>query len=296
MIKLENKDIIIEINPFGAELYSIQTKDDNHEWLWQGDKRYFAQRSPILFPVVGLLKDGVYSYNGKTYEMPLHGFAAKKAFYVIKQEKDQVTFGLVDDIDTHKIYPFKFRLEVSYTISGSSVEVQYQVHNLSSKTMLFSIGAHPAFNVPFSSGEEYSDYYLEFTQKETLRRRLFENRLFTGERKTIVEDNTILPLNHDLFFVDKAVVLDDLKSETLWIRHKTNPHSIRFDFSGFPYMGLWSTPGEHAPFLCIEPWYGIGADKDDSMPLKDKEGIVELDEHSKFQSKYKISIESKDTN
>jgi galactose mutarotase-like enzyme len=291
LITLENDDICIHVNPIGAELYSIKTKPDKHEWLWQGDKRYFAQRAPILFPVIGFLKDGVYAFEGEQYAMPLHGFAHHMAFAISDRDSDSLKFTLTDDASTREVYPFTFRLDVTYRISGASVDTQFAVTNASAHTMYFSVGGHPAFNVPFASGDDYDDYFIEFEQEERLERRLFENRLFTGERRLILDNSRILELNHDLFFTDKAVVLDDVKSDVLWIRSRKGPRALRFEFPGFPYLGLWSTPGAHAPFLCVEPWYGIGADRNDKPAIELKEGIVALSSGDTFTCGYNVALE-----
>ena len=290
LFRLENNRISIDVNPIGAELYSIKTKPDGQEWLWQGDKRYFAQRSPILFPVIGLLKDGVYTFNGEQYDMPLHGFAHHMEFAVSDLRPDAVTFTIRDDAATQEVYPFAFQLDVTYRIHGASVDTHFAGSNESAHTMHFSIGGHPAFNVPFAAGDCYDDNVIEFAQKERLERRLFENRLFTGERRLILDNSRTLELSHDLFFTDKAVVLDDVKSDVLWIKSRKSPRSIRFEFPGFPYLGLWSTPGQHAPFLCIEPWYGIGADRNDKPAIELKEGIEALSSGDTFRCAYRVFL------
>lgn len=88
---LENDVISVVINSIGAELYSIKTKADGCEYLWQGDPEYWSGRSYNLFPICGRLTEGKYTYNGKTCEMNLHGFARDSEFSLIKREAGELS-------------------------------------------------------------------------------------------------------------------------------------------------------------------------------------------------------------
>lgn len=155
-----NEDITLTISSLGAELLSI--KKEGIEYLWGGDDRYWANRSPILFPFVGRFTQGKYLLNGKTYEMDIHGFARRLLYEVADQEKDRITFRIVDNKETYQEYPYHFILDIIYELQGRTAQITYRVNNLSEETMYFGIGGHPGFSLPFDEGLDFSDYYLEF--------------------------------------------------------------------------------------------------------------------------------------
>lgn len=161
--------------------------------------------------------------------------------------------------------------------------------NEDTKSMLFSVGGHPGFNIPLYPNEQYTDYYIEFEQEETLRRYLIDrNGLQTGETELMAEQTRVLPLSHQYFEKD-AIILKDLNSERLVLASHTGPRKIEFSFEGFPYLGIWAKPGP-SPFVCIEPWCGIAGSSSGSSELKEKEGINELRPKHVFERTYSITV------
>ena len=286
--EIKNEHIKVKIKSFGAELNSLQKIDEDLEYMWQGDSKYWNRHSPILFPIVGRLKNDSYTYQNQKYNMTQHGFARDKEFEVIKNEVDFIEFRLKSDEKTLEIYPFSFELYLSYKLEKNCLIVAYKVVNKSNDKMLFSIGAHPAFNWPLEENEKKEDYFLEFENiKETKRYFLNDKGLVYDSVDLKIIDNKIA-LNEELFKND-ALVFEDLNIKTLTLKNSINENYIKLNFENFPYLGIWSKP-TGAPFICIEPWFGVADSFDSSKNLEDKKGIITLLKDEIFSSFYSIEI------
>ena len=286
--EIKNEHIKAKIKSFGAELNSLQKIDEDLEYMWQGDSKYWNRHSPILFPIVGRLKNDSYTYQNQKYNMTQHGFARDKEFEVIKNEVDFIEFRLKSDEKTLEIYPFSFELYLSYKLEKNSLIVSYKVINKSDDKMLFSIGAHPAFNWTLKEDEKKEDYFLEFENiKETKRYFLNEKGLVYNHIDLKIEDNKI-PLNEELF-KDDALVFNDLNIKTLTLKNSINENYIKLNFENFPYLGIWSKP-TGAPFICIEPWFGVADDENSNQNFEDKKGMISLERDGIFSCFYSIEV------
>ena len=289
MYTLENEKVKITVSKQGAELHNITSKVDGTEYLWNRNKRYWGYSAPVLFPIVGKVKNGTYKVDGKEYNLPQHGLARLKEFEMIEKTNNKIIFELVDSEETLKVYPYKFSLKIAYTLVESGVVTEYIVENTDNKTIYFSIGAHPAFMCPMVSGEIIDDYYFEFNEKENCDiMPISEEGYIKHERKQYLVNNNIIPLNFDVFKGD-ALVFDSLKSNKISLKSVNHDKVLTMDFTGFPYMGLW-TKATGAPFVCIEPWYGHADFEDFDGELKDKAGIEKLQIGQKFNSSYTVTI------
>src|SRR5688572_9820942 len=170
MHTIENDIIRVSIREKGAELSGIFHKPLQLEYMWSGDPAFWSKQSPVLFPIVGALKNNTYFFQNRSYELPRHGFARDKNFSVIDKSASSITFSLSHDEQTLFVYPFKFELRIRYSLDESTVIVVYEVINLSNENMYFSIGGHPAFKVPLLENTNYGDYYLEFNANENAKR------------------------------------------------------------------------------------------------------------------------------
>ena len=287
---LENSKLKITASTYGGEIHSITSLDDGTEYLWNGNPEFWKYHAPILFPIVGKVKDLKYRVDGCEYELPQHGLARISEFNLLNQTKDSITFELRYTEDSLKVYPYKFALQIKYTISNNTVKVAYTVKNIDSKEIFFSIGAHPAFMCPINSNESLEDYYFKFDEKETSSIMLLnEKGYFTGKREDYLENNDKINLNTNVFKND-ALVFDNLKSKTVTIQSDKTDKYLKVDFSEFPYLGLWA-PATGAPFVCIEPWFGHADYNDFSGEFSEKEGIQSLNVGEEFSCNYIISIE-----
>ncbi|WP_396228207.1 aldose 1-epimerase family protein [Flavobacterium sp.] len=278
---ISNSNLTAEINHLGAELFSLKNKE-NTEYIWEGNPYFWGKHSPILFPIVGTLKNNSYHYNGIEYHLSRHGFAREMEFNIIDKSSNSVTFSLISNDETRNVYPFDFELHVIYTLDENSLNIEYIVLNKCKLQMPFSIGAHPAFALPGN----FEDYSLEFNKEEPLEYYLLENDLVSNKTKKLDVNNKIVDLNYPLFEND-ALIFKSLQSNSLTILENAKP-VLRTTFSGFPNLGIWTK--KDAPFLCIEPWFGYSDTEKNHGNLFEKEGIQVLNENEVFQSKFSVEI------
>ncbi|EKQ56436.1 MULTISPECIES: aldose 1-epimerase family protein [unclassified Clostridium] len=287
---LENERVRITASTDGGELHSITGKKEETEYLWNGNPEYWKYHSPHLFPIIGQLNNSKYRIEDKEYQLPSHGFARISEFTLLSKDNDHVAFELKYSDKTLEVYPYKFSLQITYTLEDNSIVVGYKVINFDDKEIYFSLGAHPAFMCPIEKGEALEDYYLKFNKVENSSIMCFdENVYFTHNKKEYLINSDIIELKKEVFKND-ALVFNDLKSNKITIKSRNNNKSLSVEFDGFPYLGIWA-PAKGAPFVCIEPWFGHADYGDFNGDFKEKEGIISLEIGKEFNCIYKISIE-----
>lgn len=275
-----------QIETKGAELQSLKDIFGT-EYIWNGDAKYWGRRAPVLFPIIGKQIDYKFEYDGKFYPMKNHGFARDSEFEMISQNKNSITFSLVYDEETLKIYPFKFRFQVIYTLEGAELTVEYRVANLDDKDMYFSIGGHTAFNCPLMPQEKFDDYIVEFEKDEYDNRILLGNdELYSGKTMPLFNGNRSFRLSHPLFDND-AIVPDHIESKSVTLKSTLSGRGVRLDYEDFENLAVWSIRGE-SPFVCLEPWIGRASSVGDSHRIEDKYDIIKLAEGSFYKAAYKI--------
>ena len=284
---IENDDIRVEVAVLGAELQRITHKHTGVEYMWDANPAYWPKHSPILFPIVGTLRNNTYIYGGKEYHLPRHGFAREMEFELYQQSGHLLIFRLASNEVTIAKYPFPFELYVEYSVAGPALNVSYRVVNTGEKPMYFSIGGHPAFKVPVFEGDAYNDYILEFNQVENTGRWLLDNGLLETGTVPLLEDTDRLPLRKELFEAD-AIVLKHLNSTKVRLVQEHTGKGFEFDFNGFPYLGIWAA--KDADFVCIEPWCGIADSVNSNQQLAEKEGIHELNAGALFERTWKFAV------
>jgi galactose mutarotase-like enzyme len=288
MFTIENDLLKVSINAKGAELQSIFQKTHQLEYMWSGDPAFWAKKSPILFPIVGTLKNDEYLYNDKAYKLGRHGFARDMEFEVKNQTDNSTSFLLRSNETTLQHFPFQFELIINYSIEKGNLTVTYTVKNISEGDMYFSIGGHPAFKVPLVNETIYSDYYLEFNKDEILPRwPISPDGLIEKKPEPFLQSGNILSLNKKLFYKDALVFKHPSSSIISLSSHKTN-HGLHFNFSGFSYLGIWAA--KNADFVCIEPWCGIADSVDSDQQIINKEGINKLNAGEIFERKWIASF------
>jgi galactose mutarotase-like enzyme len=278
---ISNSTLKASIKHAGAELFSLRN-NQNKEFIWEGNPDFWGKHSPVLFPIVGTLKNNTYTINEKEYQLPRHGFARDMEFQLIDKTEHSVTFSLQSNAETLKKYPFEFELQLIYTLEENTLDIQYKVINKSETKMPFSIGAHPAIALR----ENLENYALKFEREEVLKYYLLENDLISNKTEVLETKNDLVPLNYKLFEND-ALIFKTLESNSLIILENSKPY-IKVDFEGFPSLGIWTK--EQAPFICIEPWLGYSDTAVNSGDLFEKEGILILDANHTFTSKFSIQI------
>ena len=278
---ISNSNLTAQIKHLGAELFSLKS-NQNKEYIWEGNPTFWGKHSPILFPIVGSLKNNAYQYDEKEYHLSRHGFARETKFELIEKTVESATFSLVSTIETKKVYPFDFELQICYTLEENKLNINYKVINKNDFVMPFAIGAHPAFALN-GSFEEYS---LEFLQQENLNYYLLEENLISNSSNEILLKNRQLALNYQLFEND-ALVFKTLQSKAITILKNANP-LLKVNFSDFPNLGIWTV--QNAPFLCIEPWFGYSDTLEKYDDFSKKEGIQLLEKNEVFNSNFNIEI------
>jgi len=287
MILLENENIKVAISTKGAELQSIHSKTTDFEYLWKGDPQYWGKFSPVLFPIVGALKDNKYIFGDQEYELPRHGFARDHEFESEQISNEEVLFTLSQTADTLKVYPFEFKLGLRYKIAGAAVSCSYEVYNPGSEALLFSVGGHPAFAAPLTGGSVYEDYYLEFNKDKSITYHKIEDNLIADETVSLSLNEGKLVLKHELFYND-ALVIKELKSDSISLKNNKNQHGLNFTFENFPYFGIWAA--KDADFICLEPWCGIADSVNHNQQLRDKEGIISLSPGLDWKRSWSVEV------
>ena len=288
LLTIENELLKADISAKGAELQSMVSKMSGLEYLWNADPAFWAKHAPVLFPIVGSLKNNSYVFKGKSYTLPRHGFARDMDFTVEKQLPKEVTFLLTSTEDTKKNYPFDFEFRVRYQLLGDELSTEYMVSNTGQGTMYFSVGGHPAFRLPLAAGTVYSDYYLKFEETEDLSRwPISKDGLILSETIPVLEDSNILPLKKSLFYQDALVFKYPASSEVSVLSDKT-PHGIQFQMGEFPFLGLWAA--KDADFICIEPWCGIADSVNTTQRLEHKEGIEKAVPDKVFSRQWRVKV------
>ncbi len=290
MYQLQNEKLVIEVKTSGAELCRIASVKHNTEFMWDANPDIWGSFAPNLFPIIGALKDNSCVFEGETYQLPKHGLIRNNTDIELhEQTENQLVFKLIANETTLKQYPFQFEFYVLYTLINNSLKVTYEVKNMDSKTMYFSVGGHPAFKCPVFENESYSDYQLKFEKSETAKRYMMDiaSGLMTSETKRVFEHPNSLPLNNTLFNKD-ALVFKNLESRNITLNSKTHGEILSFQFDGFPYFGIWAKPNGN--FVCLEPWLGIADHVNTNQQLVDKEGILTLETDKNFEAGYSIEI------
>ncbi len=283
MFKKQFGNIIIEVIQKGAELKSIRLGEK--EFMWDARPEYWGKTSPVLFPFVGGLKDGKFTYNGKEYKSGRHGFARDNEFELVEEGENFLRFLLKSNKETLKLYPFEFEFFITYEIKGNTVAIVYEVNNLTDGEMYFSLGAHPAF----ACNEEidYTDFYLEFDKKEDADLYLLEGMYIKDEPVKYLRNEDKIQLTEKLF-EDDALVFNNLKSNTLTLKNNKNNDFVKVSLTGFPWLGIWAPLG--APFVCIEPWYGVADFVSHNGKIEEKVAINKLEKGENFEAIMEITV------
>lgn len=271
---IENDCLKVGVKEFGSEITSIISKKSGYEFLWQGNPDIWGGQSPILFPIIGRLLDDKFTYNGKDYTLQKHGFARKLPWRLHSKSSDTMSFILSDNEETKKSYPFSFDLIVTFALEENTLSVMHEVINKSDCIMYFSLGAHPAFNC------EIGDKLI-FERDETLEciKIDLERSLRIPERTPLLNNEQEITITKDIFKED-ALIFEGVKSNNITLKSQSTSRSIRFNLGKAPYLGIWAKPG--APYVCIEPWFGVNDSTEKKADISFKDGIQKLGKNEKF--------------
>jgi len=285
---IQNDLLRVAVSDAGAELMSIKTADGT-EYLWQGDAAYWGDRAPNIFPYVARLTREQYTYRGKTYRLPIHGFAPTAPFAVTAAGADSITFTLESTPAYFEMYPFLFRFSIRYYLEGQTLHAELTVENRDEKTMYFGLGGHPGINVPLEKGLRFEDYYLEFPDAP-LRRVEFTPACFiTGKEDPFPLENHRYPLHHTMFN-DDAIVL---KGVAGWTRLATDKGSraVTLIAPDLPVYGFWHMPRTDAPYICLEPWSSLPSRQDVVEDLETQLDLIALGAGNTYRTTWSLQIQ-----
>jgi len=287
---IENQKIKVSVTDMGAEMTSLILKKTGTEYLWQADPTYWTGHAYNLFPICGRLWEGKYTYQGKTYEMNLHGFARKTPFALTEQTDTSLTFCLTDDETTYAQYPFHFALYLTYTLDGASVVTTFRVENKDEKELIYAIGGHPGFNVPLAEGETFEDYTISFAEKcEPRQLCMSETCYYLNDTVPFkVRCGKSFKLAHSLFDND-AIFLTNV-AEQVTLKSGVSKHFVTVSYPGMPYLGFWHKPQTEAPYVCIEPWMSVPADDGRVDDLETKRDMLRLASGETREQSFTVTI------
>lgn len=276
--KIENEFLTCEIDDMGAQLHSLKLKENGKEYIWQGNPDIWYGQAPVLFPIIGQVIDDKFRYNGVEYTMPKHGLARKLLFSVKECAGAKAVFSLESDENTLKSYPFEFELLVAFELCGKSLVNTMTVINKTKGEMYFSIGAHPGFNCNIGD-------VIEFELPETLEtERIDSDNLIIPEKFPVIENSREIEITKDIFSKD-ALILSGIKSKKLRIKGE---NEIEFTFGDCPFLGIWAKPG--APYVCLEPWYGVNDGREVKNDISEKRGIQHFNDGESFAFSWTAEI------
>ena len=284
---INNDHLRVDVHEKGAEVISIVDLSDGSPILKESEDSSWKKTNPILFPIVGGLNNHQYQYRKNTYQMHPHGFASDCHFTVVKKDKSSILLSFQNNDETYLSYPFKFQLFVEYCIEETQLNCRYSIHNLDDKTLPFSIGAHPGFRCVFAQDEKAS--FLEFEHEEKTLSWIKKGGVLTGETRPFETNNCVYPLSPESF-AQGALVIKNLRSRKINLKHYDCKKYIGIHFSDFNNLGLWTPPIGTHNYICIEPWHGFDSTYDDELDIFVKEGIELLQSGKSKTFSYSIIL------
>ena len=288
MIELKNEQLTIRIAELGAELQSAKNSE-GREYMWQAGQQW-PRHSPILFPIVCSVNENTYVVDGEEYHLPRHGFARDTEFTVISQSDEKVTLALHESDETLKVYPFRFNLAITYRLEENKVHVIWHVENTDNREIHFQIGGHPAFNVPGMKAGDAQSGRIRLDNEE-----LMDALHSYGDGSHEMDEVPFVEAENGLMeFSDNTWRNDSIKIHKSQLHraellNKAGEPEVTVEFRT-PVVAFWSPYGKQAPFVCIEPWYGIGDPRSFNGEFKDKPLMNHLQPGASFMSKYDIII------
>ncbi len=270
---IENDRIRVGVKEFGGELTSFFDKNAGFEYLWQGIPEIWSGQSPVLFPVIGRLKNDGYTLGGVRYSCPKHGVARKRPFSLLERTDNKLVLIQTEDENTYRQFPYRYRLYEIFTIRGRTLSVELRVDNNDEKTMYFGVGAHPGFNCRIGD-------VIEFSGNETLDSERIDMQLCLRKKESfpvLRDENKIVITEH--VFDEDALILKGIRSEHLTLHAFGGERDIVFRFNS-EYLGIWAKPG--APYVCLEPWCGVDDSTESDGIFETKEGNHNLDPGESF--------------
>lgn len=287
IVEIKSENVKVQCLLEGAMLHSLVK--DEVEYLWQGDKKYWAGQAPVCFPITGVLRDSKAVAFGKPCEMKRHGVARINPFEIREQGANFVSFIQNSSEETKKAFPFDYSLEIRYTVLKNSVTTRYTVKNTGKDRLPFVIGGHPAFNCPLESGEKFEDYTVEFSgavNQKCLRPDVETGLVDISKRYDVLDAPNKINLDHSLFDLD-AMVFDNIKPKSAVL--SAGGRGAKIDYQDFDNLLVWSS-SNGGNFVALEPWTGISTCSDEDSVFENKRGMTVLEPDCEASFAFKITL------
>ena len=224
--------------------------------------------NPILFPLVSWNrvegKEHAYDWEGRTWEMPQHGFARRVPWQVTLRTPESVTLELKDDEETRKNYPFSFLHRITYRLQDGRLYWDQLIENRGTGPMPFSAGFHPYLYVPLTDQGRRRESFIRIPECQKVSP-VGSWSEFTKEPFPLREWNVNNALEGTLF-------LTDLEKHELCLIDPFRKLEIVLNFEAAPrhrFVALWTRSPE-SPFYCLEPWTSLP----NSFSRKDEDLIL----------------------
>ena len=290
-VKLENDNITVVISEMGAELTSVTNKESGLEYMWTADPNFWGRHAPNLFPVVGRLRGDRYKYRDKTYFMAQHGFARDNEFDLVEKTATPARFRLVDNDESFSIYPFHFQFDVLYRLTEQdTLGIAYVVTNTDTHDIYFSVGGHPGFRAPLEEGEKFTDYYINVEPQRKYQRAKLVGPYLDNNLESTFDSRIPLRLRRDDYKDDAIILRLDQNPVSIVLAKLNESHGVTMHIQNAKYVGVWTPYAKEAPFVAIEPWWGIADTVDADGELRHKFGINTLAPAQTFTGSYSLTF------
>lgn len=286
---LENDELAVRVSSVGAEMQSVVR--DGIERMWSGDPAVWGRRAPLLFPLIGRLRDGEYELDGRRIAAPTHGFCRDRAFAVSQASRTRVRFETASDEGTRAIYPFDFRLAVDFSLEGSAVMKTHVVENRGDAPMPFELGGHEAYATRLLPGEHMDDYHVRFEGLDTIEMfGMDESGILTLPKTEVPLEGGCLTKTPEQLGID-TIVLENVPGNVAVLACAKSGHEVKVEFPDFPYLGIWTKAGQDdARYLCIEPWSALPDGRFAPRELTEKPGVRTLGLGESVKLSYRMTF------
>ena len=269
---LENDALSVRVSPVGAELQSVVC--GGVERMWSGDPAVWGRRAPLLFPLIGRLRDGWYANGGERVDAPMHGFCRDRAFAAEQVSGTHARFETTSDEGTRAVFPFDFRLRVDFSLEGATIVKAHTVENAGEVPMPFELGGHEAYATRLMPGERMVDCFVRFEDIDKLEMfGMDEAGILTLPKVEVPLEDGRLTKTPEQLGID-TVVLENVPGGRVVLASAANPHEVEVEFPNFPYLGIWTKAGQDdARYLCLEPWSALPDAHFSPRELAEKPGV-----------------------
>ncbi|MDR3190666.1 MAG: aldose 1-epimerase family protein [Lactobacillaceae bacterium] len=286
-IKLTNDILAVSILKHGAELASVVDLESGYEYVWQADAKYWGRHAPNLFPIVGRLQDNQYAVAEQDYAMNQHGFARDSEFDVVEVTPIAARLRLVASDATLSFYPLKFQFDVLYELVQDTLKISYIVTNTDTQEIYFSVGGHPAFN---TDQAKFDEYQIAVGPKPSYLREILNGPYVDFTQETTFDATQPMALDYADYNNDAIILKLDEQPADLTLSNQNEAHGLTMHVDNAKFVGIWTPAGKAAPFIAIEPWWGVADTTDADGVLAHKYAINKLAVNDTYKGEYSIEF------